>query len=261
MRILMIGDIVGSPGRNCVRDLLPQIKANYEIDFVVANGENSAGGHGLTRKTAEELFSYHVDVLTMGNHVWDKKEIFNFIDNEKRVIRPANYPPQTPGRGLGLFNKNGVKIGVINISGDVFMENLDCPFRTADFSIKGLGDQPDIIIVDFHAEATSEKIAMGYYLDGRVSAIFGTHTHVQTADERILEKGACYITDVGMTGPYDSVLGMNYEPIINKFVTKLPGKFEVAKGDRVQFNAVIAEIEELSGNAKSIERLQEIHDF
>ncbi len=260
MRILMVGDIVGRPGRNCIRDMLPKIKENYQVDFVVANGENAAGGHGLTRKTSDELFSYEIDVLTMGNHVWDKKEIFNFIDAEERIVRPANYPPGTPGRGFNVFTVNSCKIAVLNLSGRVFMSDLDCPFRKADEAIEELNKLSDFIILDFHAEATSEKIAMSFYLDGKVAAIIGTHTHVQTADEKISQEGTAYLTDVGMTGPINSILGMESETIVKKIVTKLPAKFEVASGD-AQFNAILIDIDDKSGKAENVERIQEHHNF
>lgn len=261
LRFLMIGDIVGSPGRNCIRDLLPKIKENYQIDFVIANGENIAGGFGLTRKTTDELYSYEVDVITTGNHVWDQKEIYNFINSEVKLLRPANYPPGVPGRGYEIYSKNGVDIGIINLNGSVFINNFDCPFRTADKILEEIKPEVNIIVVDFHAEATSEKLALAYYLDGRVSAVLGTHTHVQTADERIFESGMGYITDIGMTGPYESVLGMEHEPIIEMFVNKLPQRFGVAPGETAQFNAVIIDIDENSGKCKKIERFQEIHQF
>lgn len=261
MKVLMIGDIVGKPGRKCVRDLLPQIKVNYNIDFVIANGENAAGGRGITREISDKLFSYGIDVITMGNHVWDNKEVFNFIDREKRIIRPANYPPEVPGRGYGIYSCNDLNIGVFNLSGRVFMPSLDCPFRKADTIIDELNDKCDILILDFHAEATSEKIAMGRYLDGRVAAVFGTHTHVQTADERVLEGGSSFITDTGMTGPLDSILGMDSENVIKKFLTQLPARFEVARGAAAQFNGVIINIDENTGLTSSIERFQETHEF
>ncbi|UMZ73480.1 TIGR00282 family metallophosphoesterase [Natranaerofaba carboxydovora] len=260
MRLLMVGDIVGRPGRNCARDLLPKIKENYKVDFVIANGENAAGGLGINRKTADELFNYEIDVLTMGNHVWDKKEIYNFVDSEERLLVPANYPPGTPGKGYKVYEKNGVKIGVINLSGRVFMEELDCPFRAADEIIKSIAHKTEMIFLDFHAEATSEKLALAYYLDGRISALIGTHTHVQTADERIFTNGLAYLTDVGMTGPIESILGMEHESIVKKFLTKLPCRFEVAGGD-VQLNAAVIDIDEKSGKSTNIERIFETHNF
>ncbi|WP_003541316.1 TIGR00282 family metallophosphoesterase [Desulfotomaculum nigrificans] len=255
MRILMIGDIVGRPGRRAILNSLPDLRSELNIDFVIANGENAAAGHGITKEIAKQLFAAGVDVLTMGNHVWNKKEIIDYIDKEKRIIRPANYPPGTPGLGYNIFPaKDGVLIAVVNISGRVFMQELDCPFRVVDQVLAEIGDQTNIIIVDFHAEATSEKVAMGWYLDGRVTAICGTHTHVQTADERILPKGSAYITDVGMTGPRDSVIGVTVDSVIEKFITQMPRKFEVADTD-YQLNAVVIGVNPQNGLAYEIERV------
>jgi 2',3'-cyclic-nucleotide 2'-phosphodiesterase len=259
VRILMIGDVVGRPGRDCVRDLLPRVMENYRIDLAIANGENLAGGTGFNEKTAGELFAYGVGLLTMGNHVWDKKEALTYITRENRIIRPINYPPGTPGRGMAILEVDGRKVAVINASGRVFMPALDCPFRLVDEAVRQASEQTPLILVDFHAEATSEKIAMGRYLDGRVSAVFGTHTHVQTADERILEGGTAYITDVGMTGPYESVLGVDPETILNKFLTQMPARFEVAEQGPVQFNAVAAELDE-NGKCVHLERIFDIHE-
>ena len=235
MRFLLIGDVVGRPGRKCLHDLLPQIIINYQVDFTIANGENLASGTGINKKTAEELFESGVDFLTTGNHVWDKKEAIEYLDKEQRIIRPLNYPPQTPGRGYAITECKGIKIGIINTSGRVYMPALDCPFRTVAEAVQTIRKQTKIIIVDFHAEATSEKIALGRYLDGNVSAVVGTHTHVQTADERILRGGTAYITDLGMTGPVESVLGMDPEKVMTKFLTQMPVRFEVAsKGLAIQ---------------------------
>lgn len=256
IRLIMIGDIVGRPGRRAVKDNLPGLVQEQNIDFVIANGENAAGGNGLTREIARELFACGVNVITMGNHVWNKKEILNFIDNETRLIRPANYPPGTPGKGYGIYNtKNNIKIGVFNLSGRIFMPDLDCPFRSASSILPILKEKSNIILLDFHAEATSEKIALAYYLDNKISAFCGTHTHVQTADERILPGGTAYITDVGMTGPYESVIGVKKELVIEKFITQMPRKFEVAAG-LFQFNAVRIDIDEDTGKAISITRIQ-----
>ncbi|MFZ5597503.1 MAG: TIGR00282 family metallophosphoesterase [Bacillota bacterium] len=256
MRLLMIGDIVGRPGRRAVKDNLPELVSRYGIDIVIANGENAAGGNGITRDLARELFSYGVDVITMGNHVWNQKEIMSYIDKEDRIIRPANYPPGTPGSGSGVFRAgNGVEIGVINISGRVFMQELDCPFRKGDEMVKLLKERVGIIFIDFHAEASSEKVAMGWYMDGRVAAVCGTHTHVQTADERVLPGGTAYISDVGMTGPADSVIGVKKELVIEKFITQMPRRFEVADG-LYQFNAVLVEVDENSTRALGIQRIQ-----
>lgn len=258
MRLLMIGDIVGRPGRRAVKQNLPDLLGDKKIDLVIANGENAAGGNGITREVAREILSCGVDVITMGNHVWNQKESYTYIEKENRIIRPGNYPPGTPGRGAGIFKaKNGIDVGVVNISGRVFMQELDCPFRKADELVNGLKGKADIILVDFHAEASSEKMAMGWYLDGRVSAVCGTHTHVQTADERVLPGGTAYISDVGMTGPADSVIGVKKELVIEKFITQMPRRFEVAEG-LFQFNAVIIEIDPLAARAVHIERIQNL---
>ncbi|KYO65740.1 hypothetical protein ATZ99_13780 [Thermovenabulum gondwanense] len=246
---------MGRPGRNILKENLKNIIEEYTVDFVIANGENAAGGNGITKKVAEELFETGVNFLTMGNHVWDNKDIFTFIDNEERIIRPLNYPPGTPGKGSKIIEiKNNLKIGIINISGRTYMQNLDCPFRTCIEEIEKISSITNIIIVDFHAEATSEKQAMGWYLDGKVSAVIGTHTHVQTADERILPGGTAYITDVGMTGAFNSILGVEVEGVIKKFITQLPARFDVAKGI-AQLNSVLIEIEENTGRATSINRI------
>lgn len=256
MRLLMIGDVVGKPGRRAVRQNLPELISQMTVDIVVANGENAAGGNGITREVAQELFASGVDVITMGNHTWNQKEIYTYIGREGRIIRPANYPPGAPGAGVGVFRaKNGTELGVINLLGRVFMQELDCPFRKADQMVSLLSERVGIILVDFHAEASSEKVAMGWYLDGRAAVVCGTHTHVQTADERVLPGGTAYITDVGMTGPRDSVIGVKKELIIDRFVTAMPRRFEVADGI-YQFNAVLVEIDETSHRAVSIQRIQ-----
>ncbi|ATW24232.1 TIGR00282 family metallophosphoesterase [Candidatus Formimonas warabiya] len=259
MRILFIGDIVGKPGRDILRQQLRNIQDKFSIDFTIANGENAAGGAGINKRIFDEISNYGVDVITMGNHVWDKKEIFDFIENEPRILRPANYPKGTPGKGWNIFSfPNQLKIAVINLSGRVFLPALDCPFQNIDLILSQIKGQTTHIIVDFHAEATSEKQAMGWYLDGRVSAVLGTHTHVQTADARILNRGTAYITDVGMTGPRDSVLGVDKELVIKKFTTSLPVRFEVAGGD-IQLNAVIIEINH-KGQAGSIYPFQSVQE-
>lgn len=251
----MIGDIVGRPGRSIIRHKLPFIKKKYEADFVIANGENAAGGRGITEKIAQELFISGIDFLTMGNHVWDNKDIFNFIEKEDFMIRPANYPLEAPGKGYRVIQTDkGLNIGILNISGRTFMNPLDCPFKTADKIICEMQEKAKIIIVDFHAEATSEKIAMGYYLDGKVSLVVGTHTHVQTADEKILSHGTAYITDLGMTGPSESVLGMEKDRVIQKFLTQMPVRFEVAKGPS-EINGIAVEIDESTGKALAIQRI------
>lgn len=255
VKILFIGDIVGGPGRQAVARELHRLIDRYRIDLVIANGENAAGGFGITEEKARELFSLGIDVLTSGNHVWDKKESFPYIRREERLVRPANYPPETIGRGRTVVRTaGGVSIGVLNLEGRVFMNSLDCPFRTADREIALLKEQANIIVVDFHAEATSEKVALGWHLDGRVSAIVGTHTHVQTADERVLPGGTAYMTDAGMTGSFDSVIGVKKELAIERFITQMPVRFEVAKKD-IRMNGVVFEIDEMSGSALSVERI------
>ena len=254
-KLLMIGDIVGRPGRNIIRQTLPSIKRKYEADYVIANGENAAGGNGITEKIAQELFISGIDFLTMGNHVWDNKDVFNFIDKENRMVRPANYPGDAPGKGYQIIQTDkGVEVGILNISGRTFMNALDCPFKAAEDIVKEIRKKTKIIIVDFHAEATSEKIAMGYFLDGKASVVVGTHTHVQTADEKILSNGTAYITDLGMTGPSDSILGVEKERVIRKFLTQLPVKFEVAKGP-AEINGIVVEIDATTGKAVQIKRI------
>lgn len=256
VRLLMIGDVVGRPGRRAVRENLPGLVRDERVDLVIANGENAAGGNGITRETAKELFAAGVEVITMGNHVWNKKEIYNLIAREDRIIRPANYPPGAPGAGFGRYTtRTGIRVGVVNLSGRVFMPSLDCPFRMADELLSVLREWSDIILLDFHAEATSEKAALAFYLDGRVSAVCGTHTHVQTADERLLPGGTAFITDVGMTGPRDSVIGVQKEAVMEKFVTQMPRKFEVATGP-YQFNAVVIDVDPDTGLALDIRRIQ-----
>lgn len=255
MRILMIGDIVGRPGRRAILENLSCLRREMNVDFVIANGENAAAGHGITKEIAKQLFNAGIDVFTMGNHVWNKKEVFDYIEKEKRLLRPANYPPGTPGAGYQLYEtKNGVTIGVVNVSGRIYMQELDCPFRTMDHILKQLQYQTNLIFVDFHAEATSEKVAMGWYLDGKVTAICGTHTHVQTADERILPNGTAYITDIGMTGPRDSVIGVATEIVLEKFITQMPRRFEVAD-TTYQLNAVVIDVNPDNGQALKIDRI------
>ncbi|HTP64474.1 MAG TPA: TIGR00282 family metallophosphoesterase [Geobacteraceae bacterium] len=255
VKILFIGDIVGRPGRQAVSRELHRLVDRYLVDLVIANGENAAGGFGITEETANDLYKCGIHVLTSGNHVWDKKESLDFIRHDERLLRPANYPEGTPGRGSAIFTTAGdVKVAVLNIEGRVFMNNLDCPFRTADREIERLRAETPIILVDFHAEATSEKASLGWYLDGRVSAFIGTHTHVQTADERILPGGTAYLTDAGMTGGFDSVIGVKKEEAITKFLSQLPVKFDIAKNN-LRLNGVVVEVAEQSGKAVSIERI------
>lgn len=255
MRILFIGDIVGKNGRRTVRETIYKVIEEYGVDFCLANCENAAGGFGTTPAIVEELLSYPIDVLTSGNHIWDRKEIIDYIKEEKRLIRPANFSRESPGSGSTIASTgNGCQVGVINLQGRVFLPPYDCPFRAATEEIALLKKETPIIIVDFHAEATSEKIAMGWYLDGRASAVVGTHTHVQTADERVLPKGTAYITDVGMTGPRDSVIGIKKELVIEKFITYMPNRFECATGEGM-FSAIIVDVDEETGRAGGIKRL------
>jgi metallophosphoesterase (TIGR00282 family) len=255
IRILFIGDIVGRPGRDLVKQGLAAIVEHHSIDFVIANAENSAAGFGITREIGEQLLDLGVEVMTSGNHIWDKKEALDYIGIEPRLLRPANYPAAAPGNGSYLARTStGVSVGVINVMGRVFMVNIDDPFRVVLQQIEALKPRTRIIFVDFHAEATSEKIAMGWHLDGKVTAVVGTHTHVQTADDRILPKGTAYLTDVGMTGPHDSIIGVEVEPALNRFLTALPQKFETATGNP-RLNAVIVEADQATGRAADIERL------
>lgn len=253
--ILFVGDVVGKGGRQAISRSLHGLVDRYAVDLVIANGENAAGGFGLTREKGEELFSLGVHVITGGNHIWDKRESYPFLDAETRVVRPANYPEGAPGRGMTVVRTpGGVPVGVLNLVGRIFMETVDCPFRAADRAVATLTSETPIVVVDFHAEATSEKSAMGWYLDGRVSAVIGTHTHVQTADERILPEGSAYITDAGMTGSFDSVIGMRKEEPIQRFLTQLPARFETAKKN-IRVNGVHLLVDESSGKALSIQRV------
>lgn len=255
MKILFIGDIVGSPGRMAVRELLPPLIARKKIDFVIANCENGAAGFGVTRKVVEELYQCHIDVLTSGNHIWNKREVLDFIGASERLLRPANYPPTAPGAGSVVVTlKTGESVGVLNLSGRIFMQPIDCPFVTAKNKIAEMKDKTKVIIVDMHAEATSEKKALGWYLDGEVSAVLGTHTHVQTADEEVLPNGTAYISDAGMTGPFDSVIGIKKEAIIERFLTQMPNRFDLARDD-IRMQGVAMDIDAVSGKAKSIERV------
>jgi metallophosphoesterase (TIGR00282 family) len=255
VKLLFIGDIIGKPGRQAVSRELHRLVDRHMVDLVIANGENAAGGFGITEETANDLFKCGIHVLTSGNHIWDKKESLDFINREEQLLRPANYPDGTPGRGSALFvTAGGAKVAVLNLEGRVFMNNLDCPFRTADREIERLRAETPIIFVDFHAEATSEKASLGWYLDGRVSAMIGTHTHIQTADERILPDGTAYLTDAGMTGGFDSVIGVKKEEAITKFLSQLPVKFDIAKNN-LRLNGAVIAVDELSGKAVSIERI------
>ncbi len=255
MRILFIGDIVGRPGRDLVRRGLAAIVAEHRIDLVIANAENAAAGFGITREIGDQLLGYGVDVMTSGNHIWDKKEAIDYIGAESRLLRPANYPAGVPGNGSYLARTpRNQAVGVINLMGRVFMLAIDDPFACALKEIEAMRQRTRVIVVDFHAEATSEKMAMGWHLDGKVTAVVGTHTHVQTADERILPKGTAYLTDVGMTGPHDSIIGVDIEPALGRFLTGMPARFETAVANP-RLNAVIIEAEDLTGRATDIERI------
>jgi len=265
VKLLFIGDIVGQPGRNAVKELLPKLREQHKLDFIIANGENSAGGSGITPRTAGEIFSAGVDAITSGDHLWDQKEVMELLANEKRFLRPLNYPPGTPGQGSAVFEVQSSKskvqsplsIAVLNVQGRTFIQPaLEHPFLLATEEIKRLRERTKIIFVDFHAEATSEKIAFGRFLDGQVSAVVGTHTHVQTADEQIFPGGTAYLTDAGFTGPHESVLGREIEPIIRRFLTGMPQRFEVAKNN-VQLHGAVIEIDDASGKALKIQRVAE----
>lgn len=257
MRVLFVGDIVGEPGRNAISHLVPRLRRSRDLDCVIANGENAAGGSGITPRTTLEIFEAGVDVITLGDHAWDQKEIMSYIPNETRMLRPLNYPAGAPGRGRALFQFSGqAPLVVMNLQGRAFMGDLDNPFLVADAEVARARAETPLIVVDMHAEATSEKIALARMLDGRVSAVIGTHTHVQTADEQIFPGGTAYLTDAGFTGPHESVLGRRIEPVIQRFRTNLPQRFEVAT-ERVLLQGAIIEIDSATGRALSIERVSE----
>jgi metallophosphoesterase (TIGR00282 family) len=263
VKILFIGDIVGQPGRNVVQTLLPGLREKHAVDFVIANGENSAGGSGITPKTAEEIFSAGVDVITSGDHLWDQKEVMMLLSDEKRFLRPMNYPLEVPGCGSGVFepknspSKNSGLVAVLNFQGRTFMQPpVENPFLVAPNEIRKLREQTKVIFVDFHAEATSEKIAFARMLDGQVSAVIGTHTHVQTADEQIFPGGTAYLSDAGFTGPHESVLGREIDPVIRRFLTSMPQRFEVAKGG-VRLHGALIDVDESTGKAIKIQRISE----
>ena len=257
MRVLVIGDVVGKPGRNAIGELVPHLREELRLDLVIANGENGAGGFGVTPETAHELFDNEVDVITSGNHIWKHKEIVPFINEEWPLIRPANYPEGTPGRGYIILGETMI----INLMGRVFMEPLECPFKMADQILNGVkgANEPKIIIVDFHAEATSEKQALGWYLDGRVSAVVGTHTHVGTADARVLPRGTAYISDIGMCGPRDSVIGSDIGAVLDRFLTQMPQRLTVPNGPAI-LNSVLLDIDGNTGGATHIERIDRMVD-
>jgi 2',3'-cyclic-nucleotide 2'-phosphodiesterase len=255
MNLLFVGDIVGKPGRRALAALLPRLIDRHRADYTVVNIENSAGGYGVTEAVFAEIAELPIDCFTSGNHVWDKKEVGNLLAREPRLLRPANYPDGNPGAGLYVgATPGGVPVATINLEGQVFMSALESPFRTADRLLAGLPAEVKVVFVDFHAEATSEKQAMGFHLDGRVSAVIGTHTHVPTGDERILPGGTAFLTDVGMTGPYESVIGMRADKVLHRFLLQTPASFEVAKRDP-RLAAVVVEVDETTGRARAIERL------
>ncbi|MBM3497358.1 MAG: TIGR00282 family metallophosphoesterase [Armatimonadetes bacterium] len=257
MKLLLIGDIIGRPGRDAIAAWLPDFRRDHGIAFVIANGENTASGFGITRPILHGLFASQVDCVTSGNHIWAQKEVEGWIGNEVRLLRPANFPPAVPGHGTGVYEtRNGVRVAVANLCGRVFMQPLDCPFAWADRELEALRSEARIVVVDFHAEATSEKQAFARYVDGRVTAVVGTHTHVQTADERLLPGGTAYITDCGMTGPVDSIIGTEIEPVLTRYRTQMPRKFTVGPGP-VDICGAIIDIDEETGRATRIERVRE----
>ncbi|GFN31819.1 TIGR00282 family metallophosphoesterase [Paenibacillus xylaniclasticus] len=259
MKILFIGDIVGSVGRAAVKKVLPALKTKYNPHIIIANAENSAAGRGITASIAKELFDSGVHGITMGNHTWDNKDLFEWIDDEPRLVRPANFPQGAPGQGAALIKANGKSLAIINLQGRTFLPPIDCPFRKADELIEEMRSKTNHILVDFHAEATSEKIAMGWHLDGRATLVVGTHTHVQTNDDRILPEGTAYLTDVGMVGPRDGVLGMERTAVLRKFLTQLPSRFIVDEGDW-HFHAVLVETDEATGKATSIVKIRQTEE-
>ncbi|WP_025114003.1 TIGR00282 family metallophosphoesterase [Lysinibacillus fusiformis] len=261
MKVLFIGDIVGSIGRDAVEKYLPRLKKKYNVDVVIANGENAAAGRGITHNIYNDLLQMGVDVITMGNHTWDNKDIFDFIDDADYLIRPANFSEEAPGKGMVQISKNDVTLSVINLHGRVFLPPHEDPFAMAEKLIEEARQTSPLVFVDFHAEATSEKIALGWHLDGKASAVVGTHTHVQTADARIYPNGTAYITDVGMTGPYDEILGMTKESVIYKFQTNMPARFEVPKKGREVLSGFFVEIDNQTGKAKSCERIYINEDY
>jgi 2',3'-cyclic-nucleotide 2'-phosphodiesterase len=252
---LIVGDVVGSPGREVLKRCVSLLREQYHIHACIANGENAAGGFGLTAQTAEEIFASGVDFITGGNHIFDKRDFGEYLESSNRVIRPGNYPPTVPGRGAGTFGVNGVTVAVVNLMGRTFMPPIDDPFRCADAYLADLRDRTPVVIVDVHAEATSEKIALGRYLDGRVSCVYGTHTHVQTADEQILPGGTAYISDLGMTGPTDGIIGMEAQAVLDRFLTGISERFSVQKTGSKQFCGAVVGIDPASGKANEIRRI------
>lgn len=257
MKVLFIGDIVGNPGRKAVREIIASVRKEWPFEYCVANGENSAGGSGITYVVAQELYKIGVNAITMGNHTWSKKEVANFIDTDNRIVRPANYPSELPGKGSTIIDG---RLGIINLLGRVYMDAIDCPFKAAERELEYLKSFVKVVLIDMHAEATSEKCAVAWFLDGRVSCVLGTHTHVQTADERIFPCGTGFISDVGMTGPYEGIIGVERRLVIEKFITHMPVKFEVAKGC-VQFNAVHLNIDDKNGRTLEIQRISKVFNL
>lgn len=255
IKVLFFADVVGKPGRFVLSQMCKSLKEEYGAHYVIANVENAAGGFGVTPEIAKKIFSYGVDCQTSGNHIWDRMDIQKYLNEQPRLIRPANYPPGCPGAGYFIDEVNGVKIGILNLMGRTYMKDIDCPFRIADRELKKIRGETEIIIIDFHAEVTSEKQALAYYLDGTVSAVIGTHTHVQTADEIVTERGTAYITDIGMTGPYDSIIGMAKAPSLERFLTGMPKRFSCAKGD-IKISGVLITIDASDGAAEEIKRFK-----
>jgi len=255
VKVLFVGDVFGKPGRRAVRDCLDEVVAKHGVDFVIVNAENAAGGFGMTADIVDELFRYGADVLTGGNHTFDKREAFPILEDNERVLRPHNYPAENPGTGLAVVRCGDVRVAVINLQGRIFLPPTDCPFQAADRLIESVKDEVDVILVDLHAEATSEKMAMAWYLDGRASALVGTHTHVQTADEQIFPEGLAYITDLGMCGPHRSIIGVKVEQSLGRFLHSRSGRFEAATGD-VRFHGAVVDVDESTGRAREIHRIQ-----
>ncbi len=257
MKVLFIGDIVGKLGRKSAKEMISRIRRDMPFDYCVANGENAAGCAGITHVVAQELYNCGIDALTMGNHTWSKREIINFIDSDSKIARPANYPQELPGKGSVII---GGELGIINLLGRIYMDAVDCPFKTLDRELEHLKSKVKAVLVDMHAEATSEKCALAWHADGRASCVLGTHTHVQTADERILPCGTAFITDVGMTGPHEGIIGIDRGIIMEKFLSYMPVRFEPANGS-VQFNAVHMEIDDKTGKTQSIQRLSKVFNL
>ncbi|WP_027406983.1 TIGR00282 family metallophosphoesterase [Anaerovibrio sp. RM50] len=254
MKILIVGDVVGRPGRKAFKKYTKELREKHNIDIVIVNGENSAAGKGVSRKSLDELYAAGADIVTSGNHIWDKREVYEVIDTDPYLIRPANYPEGAPGKGWCLYPFKAKNLAVINMSGRAFMPEMDCPFQKIEDVLSEIGDEADIKILDFHAETTSEKMAMGFYLDGRVQVVVGTHTHIQTADERILPEGTAYITDLGMVGPWNSVLGVKSDIIIKKFTSCMPARFDLADGPAV-YSAIVVEIDDATNKPVGVERI------